>query len=130
MRKYLVFCVTVAAVGWEIADGQVPDVKTGLTDARTPLALAPGTPEGSYYLNQFESINLYSGKVNISVPVLTISGGGSAGYTLTVPVRNISWSVQVDTVGPTPCVNTPCLPYAHTSGPVWSGVVIFDWVWY
>ena len=35
------------------------DVKTQLNEGLTPLAIAPGTPAGSYQLSAFESINLY-----------------------------------------------------------------------
>ncbi|MEN3329835.1 MAG: hypothetical protein V7638_4642, partial [Acidobacteriota bacterium] len=46
----------------------------------TPLALAPGTPAGSYQLSDIDSINLFNGHVSVRMPVLTAAGrGGAAG---------------------------------------------------
>ena len=50
------------------------DVKTQLNEGLAPLAIAPGTPSGSYRLNNFETFNLYNGKVSVTLPLLDIGG--------------------------------------------------------
>jgi hypothetical protein len=39
-----------------------------ITDGSTPLALSPGAPAGAYALSDFESVNLYNGSLNFSLP--------------------------------------------------------------
>jgi hypothetical protein len=56
------------------------------TDNGTPLGLTAGSPEGSYALSGFESVNLYNGNLNFSLPALHVGGRGNAGYTLQVPI--------------------------------------------
>lgn len=63
------------------------------TNSRTPLALAPGSPAGSYNLSGFESVNLFNGNLNFSLPLLNVGGRGNAGYTLTLPIEH-KWSVD------------------------------------
>jgi|GEM_PF-4584569 len=46
----------------------------------TPLALAPGSPAGSYQLSDIDTVNLFNGHVSIRMPVFTAQGrGGAAG---------------------------------------------------
>ncbi len=46
----------------------------------TPLALAPGSPAGSYQLSDIDTVNLFNGRINIRMPVFTAKGrGGAAG---------------------------------------------------
>ena len=54
--------------------------------ASTPLAVAPGSPGGSYALNDLESVNLYNGHLNFALPLLKIGGRGGAGYVMTLPM--------------------------------------------
>lgn len=58
------------------ATARSQDVKTQLNQGLTPLAIASGTPSGSYRLNDFESLNVYNGKVNVTIPLLDIGGAG------------------------------------------------------
>src|SRR5678815_3737874 len=51
-------------------------------DGLTPEGLQPGSPSGSYVLSGLDTVNLYSGSGNITVPLLEIGGRGNAGYTL------------------------------------------------
>jgi len=44
----------------------------------TPLALAPGSPVGSYKLSDIDTVNLFNGHVNVRMPVLTAQGRGGA----------------------------------------------------
>src|SRR5262245_9538615 len=63
-----------------------------VTDGYTPTGLAPGSPAGSYPLSGFDNINLFSGKLNFRLPLLTVGGRGTAGYTITLPIEK-NWYV-------------------------------------
>ncbi|HKR59900.1 MAG TPA: hypothetical protein VJS64_09190, partial [Pyrinomonadaceae bacterium] len=62
------------------------------TDGSTPLGLSPGSPAGSYSLSDFESVNLYNGGMNFSLPLLQIGGRGGAGYPITLHNQQ-KWTV-------------------------------------
>jgi RHS repeat-associated protein len=127
--KRLLLVATLSLLASVASFSQTTNVKSGPADGRTPLALQPGTPEGSYALSGFESVSLYSGKVNVAVPLLTIGGRGSSGYTMKVPIQSISWSAQVDTsLGPGP--EETSRSYAHGSGAVWSAGGSLYRAWY
>ncbi|HEU4794304.1 MAG TPA: hypothetical protein VFT02_01660, partial [Pyrinomonadaceae bacterium] len=53
------------------------------TDGSTAMALTPGAPAGSYPLSDFESINPYTGGLNVKLPLFTVAGRGQAQYTIT-----------------------------------------------
>jgi len=57
------------------------------TDGSTPLGIAPGTPSGSYPLSDLDTVNLYNGGLNFSLPLLKIAGRGGAGYTMIVKIE-------------------------------------------
>jgi YD repeat-containing protein len=57
------------------------------TDGSTPLGIAPGTPSGSYPLSDLDTVNLYNGGLNFSLPLLKIAGRGGAGYTMMVKIE-------------------------------------------
>jgi YD repeat-containing protein len=67
-------------------------VSRTITDGYTPTGLAPGAPAGSYALSGLDNINLFSGKLNFRVPLLTVGGRGAAGYTITLPIEK-NWYV-------------------------------------
>jgi RHS repeat-associated protein len=46
------------------------------TDGSTPVGLTPGAPAGSYPLSGFDTINLFNGNLNFSLPLLHIAGRG------------------------------------------------------
>jgi hypothetical protein len=117
------------AAGWTGMHAQnETKVQSGPGVGRTPLVMSPGTPQGSYALNSIESINLFSGKVNIAVPVLPIGGRGESGYTITVPIESRSWTVQVDT-NLEPCTEGSCTNYTYAAGAEWtqSGTLYKAW---
>src|SRR5262245_28620817 len=58
-----------------------------ITDGYTPTSLAPGAPAGSYPLSGFDNINLFNGNLNFRLPLLTVGGRGTAGYTITLPIE-------------------------------------------
>ena len=67
--------------------------QTSNTDGATPAGLSPGAPAGSYSLTGFENVNLYNGNLNVSLPLLSIGGRGSAGYTITLLIEQ-KWRVE------------------------------------
>ncbi len=64
------------------------------TDGNTPRGIAPGAPAGSYPLSGFEQVDLYSGRVNFSLPVVALQGRGQAGIPITVRTARASWRVE------------------------------------
>ncbi|MCI0662838.1 MAG: hypothetical protein L0220_17355, partial [Acidobacteria bacterium] len=62
-------------------------------DGQTPSGLAPGSPAGSYALSGFDTINLYNGKLNFRLPLITIGGRGSAGFTKYLTIEK-NWDLK------------------------------------
>ncbi len=52
------------------------------TSGTTPSGLTTGAPAGSYSLTDFENVNLFSGNLNFSLPLLKINGRGSTGTSI------------------------------------------------
>src|SRR5690349_14734627 len=69
--------------------------QTSVTDGRTPLGMAAGAPAGSYSLSDLDNVNLFNGNLSFAIPLMTIGGRGSAGYTMTLrPNENrFNWRV-------------------------------------
>ena len=91
--------------------------QTSVTDGRTPLGMAPGAPAGSYGLSGLDDINLFNGNLNFNIPLITIGGRGSAGYTMTFrPNQNrFKWRV-VHNIQKS-CNQNGCTVIAHTYYP-------------
>src|SRR5215510_11227061 len=53
-----------------------------ITHGSMPPPIAPGSPAGSYALSGLDNISLYSGQINLRLPLLQVGGRGSAGYTM------------------------------------------------
>ena len=70
-----------------------------ISSATTAPNVAPGTPIGSYALSGFESVNPYSGKLNFSLPLISVDGRGSAGYTMNLKLQK-SWSIEHNVYDP------------------------------
>jgi hypothetical protein len=89
MRRYRGFATAVAAGVFLLCSGhgfaQTQDLS--ISDATTPPGIASGAQLGSFSLSGFESVNLFSGALNFSLPVLTIGGRGEARYSMMVPVE-------------------------------------------
>ncbi len=66
---------------------------TSITDFTTAPAIQAGAPAGSYALSGFESVNLYSGLVNVSIPLVKVGGRGEAGYTIQLPIET-NWQIR------------------------------------
>ena len=102
------------------ASGQIVTTTTSITDGRTPSGIEAGTPAGSYPLTGFDNVNIYNGNLNFHLPLLEISGRGSANMTITLALNLKSWRTRhihkdmpdgstIDSYVPT---QTGWLPYA------------------
>jgi RHS repeat-associated protein len=79
-----VFCLVTAFYGQTSYQ-----TSSGVSSPNT----APGSPIGSYALSGFESVNPYSGKLNFSLPLLSVGGRGNTGYTINLKLQK-SWSIE------------------------------------
>jgi YD repeat-containing protein len=52
------------------------------------LASLQAPPAGSYALSGFDTINFFSGTLNIRLPLLSVQGRGESGYTMILPLQN------------------------------------------
>lgn len=84
------------------------------TDGTTHPGVAPGSPSGAYALSGFDRINLFNGKLNFALPLLTVGGRGETNYTVTLNLDQ-AWRVRIYA----DCtIQAPCL-YYHTPIPDW-----------
>ena len=87
-------CIPAWVLGiFLVVSASAQNTTTSITDGTTIPIVAPGTPAGSYALSGFDTIDLFSGKVNIRLPLLKIGGRGEAGYTITLPIQR-NWRVE------------------------------------
>ena len=100
--------------------------KTALSQSTAPTAQTPGAPAGSYTLSELESVNLFSGNLNLNLPLLNINGRGDVTHTLGVTIET-QWGVTADEIpGTGDLLYTPA---AHTQAPfgfmgqVWSDTI-------
>lgn len=66
-------------------------------DGTMPKGSEPGAPAGSYSLSGFENVNLYSGNLNFSLPLLKIGGRGGAQSSINLTIDSARWNVNFDT---------------------------------
>jgi RHS repeat-associated protein len=85
----VIFLVVLAL---SVAKGQ--QTTTSVTDGSTPSGLQPGSPAGSYALSGFDNVNLYNGNLNFHLPLLQISGRGSAQMTSVMALNVKGWHVS------------------------------------
>jgi YD repeat-containing protein len=73
---------------------QDPIITTSIASGTTTAIGAMGSPAGSYVLSGIDTVNLFNGSLNVSVPLLKIGGRGEAGYTMAVPImeRWLMWT--------------------------------------
>src|SRR5438552_3848077 len=76
-----------------IAAAQSTSETTSIFGGMTVPLVAPGTPAGSFALSGFETVNLYSGKLNVRIPLMNVGGRGEAGYTMFLPVQR-NWEIE------------------------------------
>jgi RHS repeat-associated protein len=83
-----------AALFFSVALLVVVDAKAqSSTDGTTPSALTPGAPAGAYPLSGFESVNLFNGNLNFSLPMLQVSGRGGARAALVLKLEQ-HWRIE------------------------------------
>jgi RHS repeat-associated protein len=75
------------------------------TDALTPKGLEPGSPAGSYALSGLDTVNLYNGHLNFSVPLLQVGSRGESGYTMRAQ-PGVGW----EAFGEAPVINDTPYP--------------------
>lgn len=64
--------------------GSVQAQSRTIHDGYTPAGVEQGAPAGAYPLSGFENINLFNGSLNVALPLVTVGGRGTAGYTMTL----------------------------------------------
>lgn len=64
-----------------------------IVDGYTPRAAEPGTPAGSYALSDIETINLFNGKLNVRLPLYTLSDRGEVSHTVMLQLQR-NWVTQ------------------------------------
>ena len=77
-----------------------------------------GAPRGSYTQSGYEDMNLYNGRMNISIPLLDVAGRGQAKFGIRAPVQTQSWDVaNIGTTTPsgTTYNNIPFLSWTDLS---------------
>ncbi|HEX3253595.1 MAG TPA: hypothetical protein VHS05_29445, partial [Pyrinomonadaceae bacterium] len=82
----------VVFLGLLIFNTAKADSSTNPLDGMTPTGLQAGSPTGSFPLSGFDTINPYSGNLNLALPLIKAGGRGSAGYTLVQPFTT-QWTV-------------------------------------
>jgi YD repeat-containing protein len=75
-------------------NAQTITTTTSIADGRTPSALQPGSPAGSYPLSGFDNVNLYNGNLNFRLPLLRVGGRGSAEMTVALALNLKSWHIK------------------------------------
>ncbi len=61
------------------------------------LAQTQGAPAGSFPLSEFDTANLFNGGLNFGLPILSIGGRGSAGYTIPLKIER-KWTTLAGTI--------------------------------
>jgi hypothetical protein len=80
-RRMCAVCVLVLMVAAGVA-AQSSVSGSSTTSAMTPTGMSPGSPAGTYALSGFDNVNLFNGNLNFRLPLMTIGGRGSSGYTM------------------------------------------------
>ena len=85
--------VQIAAASFTTSDLPSGTSTKTPTDFMTPAGMAPGSPAGSYVLSGFDTVDLFSGNLNVALPLRAIRGRGEAGYNMTVRLER-NWAIQ------------------------------------
>ena len=93
--RNLIWALLALVIFVETATAQ-SSTTTHPTDGSTPLGMAPGAPAGSYPLSGFDNVNLYSGNLSFSLPLMQVGGRGEAGYTMRLAIDQ-RWEIRHDT---------------------------------
>ena len=79
-------------------------------------AAAPGSPATSYALSGVDQVNRYNGKVNVSIPLVTIGGRGAVARTISIPIQRGWTVVSVSSGIYTPVTGSGYIGGLYTSG--------------
>jgi RHS repeat-associated protein len=66
---------------------------TSLTDGQTPPGMKPGAPAGSYLLSGLDTVNLFNGNLNFSLPLLQVGGRGEAQHMIKLMLER-HWRIE------------------------------------
>lgn len=88
----LLHCAILIAGLAAMATGQTT-VTRSISDFSTPPSVEPGTPASAYPLSGFETVNLYNGKLVVTMPLLEVGARGGAGYTMYMKI-DTGWTVE------------------------------------
>ncbi len=86
--------IVIFLVVLSLSVAKAQQTTTSVTDGSTPSGLQPGSPAGSYALSGFDNVNLYNGNLNFHLPLVQISGRGSAQMTSVLALNVKSWHVS------------------------------------
>ena len=119
------FCLAGAVLAAGLAGPLRAQLTTSIFDGATPPAVEAGSAAGSYALSGFESVNLYSGKLDFALPLLRLGGRGEAGYTMTLRIAH-TWEIETEWLcGTTNCDTDNTRVPRHTAVPM-LGNAVFD----
>jgi len=77
----IVFSLSIVLLSTDVAHAQ------RATGGTATSAQTPGAPAGSYPLSDFDNVNIFNGNLNFNLPLLSIGGRGSTGYTIPLAIE-------------------------------------------
>src|SRR5258708_20443983 len=89
MTSKITFALIISSAVCQGLEGQTLAPSQGITQP----GMKVGPVNGSYALSEFETINVFNGKLNAAFPLLNIGGRGEAGYVMTLAVDYANWQV-------------------------------------
>src|SRR2546423_1777739 len=111
--SFIAALLLLLAAGSAAAQSSVPTSTT--PPAMPPQGMGPGSPAGSYALSGFDNVNLLNGNLNFRLPLLTIGGRGTAGYTMTLATNTKTWQGKTQLAHHGGGGGTPvCIQYPST----------------
>ena len=75
----------LALVVWPVLAGAD---SSGITDVRTPAEIGAGISSSSYALTNIDSVDPYSGSLNVHIPLLTLGGRGDTQYAVSFGIQH------------------------------------------
>jgi RHS repeat-associated protein len=60
---------------------------SGYSQSSMPTASTPGAPAGSYKLSGLDTVNLYNGNLNFSLPLIRVGGRGDVSHTISLAIE-------------------------------------------
>jgi RHS repeat-associated protein len=91
----------------------------------TTTARTPGTPTGSYQLGDADTINLFTGNLNYSLPLLGVGGRGEAQSSFGIAIEG-QWDIQTSETPPPNQTQTHQYSFRSVGGIALVGSVTLD----